>query len=178
MAIAGWDDPVLRYAASMQRISLVCRTLLAAIYLAGCGSGDDGEPEMQPFEAPPMTTPAPAPATPDPAAPDPATPDGATGDEGTDPDLDLDPAEPPIAEQRPDEPLAPGVMFGNGRLVNGMCTLVCATDATDPDAQGVTQGVDGRVVHADDGDLALPLRLDYGHDCLLDSPVRQRPRPA
>ena len=123
----------------MQRISLVCRTLVAAIYLVGCGSGDDTEPETPPFEAPPMTT-TPDPAAPNTADPAPSTADGASGGEGTDPGLDLDPEGPPAAGQEPDEPLVPGVMFGNGRVVNGMCTLVCANDTTDPDAQGVTDG--------------------------------------
>ena len=33
-----------------------------------------------------------------------------------------------------------------------------------PDPQGMAQRVDRRVVHADDSDVALLLRLDYGHD--------------
>jgi hypothetical protein len=33
----------------------------------------------------------------------------------------------------------------------------------EPHAQGMAQRIDGRIVHADDGDIALPLRLDYGH---------------
>ena len=56
--------------------------------------------------------------------------------------------------------LTPGIGVG---LVEGLLQ---------PDAQGMAQRVDGRIVHADDGDVALLLRLDYGHGAISFFPRR------
>src|SRR5690606_16409883 len=79
----------------------------------------------------------------EPAAPDPA-PAMPAGEEGMSPELGLDPgAPPPPAESETpvvDPDLPEGVLFGNGRVVGGACTLVCTDDSTDPDAAGQTDG--------------------------------------
>lgn len=113
--------------------------LVAAVYLAGCGGGDDGmsapgfDPGLPSGEPPAPAAPAP---TPDGAAP---APNLEAGSEGMDPDLGLAPSEPASpSTQTPTLP--PGIQFGNGRIVDGSCTLVCADASTDPDATGTTDG--------------------------------------
>jgi mannan endo-1,4-beta-mannosidase len=118
----------------MLRTGFLCQALVA-IYLLGCGGGDDGDGAQQfPGMAGASDGSTPSDTTP-PATPDmPNTSDMAAGAEGTDPDLELDPTQP---EQTTTPPIVTG---GNGRLVNGNCTLVCANDLTDPDASGQTDG--------------------------------------
>jgi cellulase (glycosyl hydrolase family 5) len=124
------------YAVNMLRTGFVCQALVA-VYLLGCGGGDDGDGGLPPsFPGAPSTSDGSTPNTDTPpASPDvPGTTDMQAGSEGTDPNLDLDPTQP----EQPAAP--PAVTGGNGRLVNGACTLVCSSDLTDPDASGQTDG--------------------------------------
>jgi mannan endo-1,4-beta-mannosidase len=122
----------------MQRMSVVCQAWVAALYLAGCGSGDDDGAAPAPLGG---VSPTPAGAgSIDPAAPGAAPPGSGSmgaGAEGVDPDLGLEPSDPGTATPETPAPVAAG---GNGRLVGGACTLVCLDDSTDPDAQGQTDG--------------------------------------
>lgn len=114
--------------------------LVAAVYLAGCGGGDDGAatPGFAPGfpsagGADPGAPPAAPPTTDEGVAPDPSA---EAGSEGMNPDLGLAPSDP----EAPTPELPAGIEFGNGRIVDGSCTLVCADASTDPDAAGVTDG--------------------------------------
>lgn len=111
----------------MQR-SFVCQALIAAICLAGCGSGEDHAapsafggavptPAGVGMDAPPV------------AAPAPVGPAAGMGNEGIDPDLELAPGTAPD-----------GVQFGNGRSIGDECTLVCSDASSDADGQGNTDG--------------------------------------
>ena len=125
---------------SMLRTNLVFHGLASILLVAGCGGGDDGADNL-PFGAdsgdadgmnamglPPPADPMPTPAEPPASAG--AAADGEVADESLDP-MDLAPLDPV---------LPPGIALGNGRLVDGTCTPVCADASTDPDAQGVTDG--------------------------------------
>jgi hypothetical protein len=109
---------------------------MAVVYLAGCGGGDDGG--QTPTFGGPSDSPMPGAGVNEPPAvpgvPNLPPSDTTAGVEGTDPNLGLDPSAP----AQPDLP--PAVTGGNGRLVDGNCTLVCASDLTDPDASGQTDG--------------------------------------
>jgi len=119
---------------------------LLLVYLVGCGGGDDGAaaPGFDPGVVPSGGGSAPGAApTLDPPPDANAAPDATTevSTEGMDPDLGLEPAEPaPTTPETPAPELPPGIQFGNGRIVGGNCTLVCADASTDPDAAGVTDG--------------------------------------
>src|SRR5689334_8220782 len=112
--------------------------LVAAAYLAGCGGGDDGPaapgfdpgaPGADSIDPGPSEAPIPEPV-PDPSA--------EAGGEGMPPDLGLDLAAPaPTTPDTSTPELPPGIQFGNGRIIDGSCTLVCADASTDPDAAGV-----------------------------------------
>lgn len=111
-----------------------------AAYLAACGSGDDSSALPPGFDG--LTSePDTAAGTPAPPA-DPAPPGGTgetgAGGEDVDPELGLDPSSP--APDGAEPPAPDGLSGGNGRLVGGECTLVCADGSTDPDAQGATDG--------------------------------------
>src|SRR5688572_30126200 len=130
----------------MQRASLACQALMAVVYLMGCGSGDDSG-TSPPFVGA-AETPSPVGDTPaDPSSPDSEVPPGdtAAGNEGQNPDLGLDPSDPAAPTDGTPPEVAPEVPVeeidpNNGRLVGGSCTLVCSSDATDADAQGVLDG--------------------------------------
>jgi mannan endo-1,4-beta-mannosidase len=119
----------------MLRTGFVCQALVA-VYLLGCGGSDDGDGSRPPaFPSTPGTEGAANPNDIDtPASPGVPSTGMEAGAEGTDPNLELDPTDP----EQPATP--PVVTGGNGRLVNGNCTLVCANDLTDPDASGQTDG--------------------------------------
>lgn len=116
---------------------------MGLLYLGGCGGGDGDGVAAPPFDggdADAMSggdgeRPSQPASDIDPAAPAPAG--SAEGSEGTDPALGLD----PMAPTAPLDPTLPaGAELGNGRVVDGTCTLVCADGATDADAQGVSDG--------------------------------------
>jgi hypothetical protein len=124
----------------MQRASLACQALVAMVYLSACGSGDDTGPNPPLGGSP--EAPVPGPAA-DPAVPAGDLPPGenAAGNEGMNPDLGLDPSQPEVpGTATPPEVPVEEVDPNNGRLVGGSCTLVCISDATDADGQGVTDG--------------------------------------
>jgi hypothetical protein len=120
----------------------VCQALVAAAYLSGCGSGDDAGAAPAGSTIPPAVPGTGAPV--DPENPGNEAPPGenATGAEGIDADIGLDPTQPDPGvppEGAPEVPVE-AVDPNNGRIVGGSCTLVCTSDATDADAQGVTDG--------------------------------------
>jgi mannan endo-1,4-beta-mannosidase len=122
----------------MQRMSFVCQALVAAVYLAGCGSGDDAgaTPPVSNAESGGAGTTG---DTTEPGAPvTPGSDEMGAGAEGVDPGLGLAPADP--GGPAPQTPAPDAVQGGNGRLVGGACTLVCADASTDPDAQGQIDG--------------------------------------
>ena len=125
----------------MQRMSVFGQALAAAVYLVGCGSGDDSGAEPPAFpdtNTPPVQTPEDTGTEPD--GDTPGATDMPAGNEGMDPDLGLDPSETPDEQTPPEvDPVVPEVI-NNGRIVGGNCTLVCLDASTDPDAQGVTDG--------------------------------------
>ena len=126
------------------RTSIVGRALAAAVYLAGCG-GDEGGAETAAFDPNGTGSEGGAPVQPSPSEPPSAAPpsDGEASAEGMAPDLGLDPGAAPPAATAPEAPAAelpPGIQFGNGRVIDGGCTLVCADASTDPDAAGATDG--------------------------------------
>lgn len=130
----------------MREMSFLGQAAVAAFVLAACGGGDEmsGMP-FDEFEGDSMQNPGEPGDTTEPSGTDDTQGppvDGAPTDsnEGMDPGIDIAPTEPAPTDMLPDVMLPPGVLYGNGRLVNGACTLVCLDDSTDPDAAGMVDG--------------------------------------
>jgi hypothetical protein len=120
----------------------------------GCGSGGGGSSNEPPsFQDDPVAAPAPAPSDEEmtaapaepPAAAEPAGVE-ATGEgignviNGTDMGMQPAGADTPAGTGEVEMPDAPPVPEGDGLLVDMQCFTRCASDATDVDAEGVTDG--------------------------------------
>lgn len=123
----------------MLRVGSVGYALVGILSLAGCGGGDDGDAVVPPFNGAVVDSDNPNPgATGEQPVPDAPGNEGANAD-GTGP-VGLTPEPAPTNPDAVDPQAPPGLQLGNGRLIDGACTLVCANGSTDPDAAGVTDG--------------------------------------
>jgi mannan endo-1,4-beta-mannosidase len=106
-------------------------SLLAA--LSGCAEGADDPSEPEVVQSFPSALPEPAASTPEKPMPEPLRPSVPDADgEVQNPNL-------PIAVEEPAGGSSPP-LSGGGLLVNGTCVPVCASNASDADAMGVTDG--------------------------------------